>query len=419
MSQSNKYTTGRAYGRSQASADMALAQCGRGTPGGELLRRYWHPISLSDEVDLLPKPVKVLGEDLVLFRDGSGKVGLLYARCLHRGTSLVYGKVEQDGIRCCYHGWKFDTQGNCLDTPCEPANLVRERLGQPWYPVIEQYGLIFAYMGPADRQPVFPDFGLENDLRPGERLVGAQRKSGPNTPHPKLAARTDYNWWQAFDNFTDPFHVVVMHYLINGAQFVESLGILPKVRFEYTPDGVRSIQHRVLPDGSLHQRISQVILPNIHCTPGITDEDLGRAHIGWIVPSDDTSYLHFVLTRVSENGSPFDFVSRIGMMKDDWGPSHGRPFVEWSLEDNQHWQTDYIAQKGQGDISLHSEEHLSSTDAGISMMRRLFRNQSEVVSQGGDPIGASIDVAYRLAVTAGNALLDPTTMRCVAGFDGR
>src|SRR5690606_13934082 len=111
-------------------------------------------------------------------------------------------------------------------------------------------------------------------------------------------------WWQMFDNFMDPFHVVITHSAINGTQFCESLGILPEVKFEYTEDGVRSIQHRKLPNGKIHQRVSQVILPNMHCTPGVMDEDLHQSGIGWVVPSDDTSFRQYRLHRVKKGRPP-------------------------------------------------------------------------------------------------------------------
>lgn len=410
--------TGRGWGRTIPVVDETLVRCGSGTPGGELLRRYWQPVALSVELGQRPMPLRIFGEDLVLFRDGQNAPGLLYARCSHRGTSLVYGKVEEAGLRCCYHGWMFDTQGRCVDTPCERGSSTRERVRQPWYPVVEHYGLVFAYLGPAEKQPEFPSFSLTEDLALDEEIVAFQRRSGPNSPHPKLAAKTDYNWWQAFDNFMDPFHVPVMHYMINGAQFVESLGVIPEVSFEYTPDGVKSIQLRQLPDGRLHQRISQVVMPNMHCTPGITDEDLGRSNLGWLVPQDDENYLHFVIARLKKGRSPLAFLESIGMMRDDWGPRHGRPFLEWSLEDHQQWQTDYTAQKGQGTITFHSEEHLGATDVGIGMMRRMFKKQSEAVATGANPVGSSPGTQYHVEIVAGNALLDPQTRECLAGFTG-
>src|SRR4051812_1532984 len=110
---------GIAYGREAQHPNELLVGVKAGTPAGEYLRRYWHPIALSSQATNRPRKVKLLGEELIIFRDGKGKVGLLYPRCMHRGTSLYYGRVEAEGIRCCYHGWLFDAEGNCLEQPCE------------------------------------------------------------------------------------------------------------------------------------------------------------------------------------------------------------------------------------------------------------------------------------------------------------
>lgn len=407
---------GRAYGRPEAHPDEELVRCGPGTLGGELLRRYWQPIATADEATARPKLIKVLGEELVLFREGSGAPGLLYPRCMHRGSNLLFGKVEQDGLRCCYHGWLFGPEGQIREVPCEPNNPVKRNLRQPWYPLVEKFGLIFAYLGPADKQPPFPIISITEDLGEDEYLFSTRITFGPNGPTPKVAGKTDYNWWQMYDNYMDPFHVVVLHSTINGVQFMDSLGIMPDVRFRRTDDGVVSIQHRTLPDGRLHQRLSQVILPNMNCTPGVTDEDLGQAGIGWTVPVDDENYTQFLILRSKRGVNKISNFDQVGMMQDDWGPKHGRPLVDWSLEDHQDWQTDYIAQKSQGDISLHSEEHLVFGDQGIGMMRQLFRREAKKVANGEDPIGTDRDQPYVVNVIAGNALLDPETKEPVAGF---
>lgn len=417
-------SAGRAYGRQVATPDEDIVRCGPGTPGGELLRRYWQPVALSSETGGLPRLVKLLGEELVLYRDGSGTPGLLYPRCMHRGTSLLYGKIEARGIRCCYHGWVYDERGHCLEMPCEPDNPARNHIRQPWYPVVERNGIVFTYMGPPEREPVFPHFNIVDDLSAQEEIIAYTRDAGANgggpegTP-PKLAAWSDYNWWQVFDNFMDPFHVVVLHNMINGVQFEESLSIAPDVRFELTGDGVRSVQHRKLRDGRLHQRVSQVILPNLNSTAGVSDDDLGRAGVGWTVPIDDTHFRNFGLSRRDHGRRTRGTYAALGMLQDTWGPAHGRPFREWSLEDHQRWQTDYTAQKAQGDISLHSEEHLTRNDRGIGLMRNLFRQQAGTVARGGDPIGVTFDRPYVVRVMGGNAILDERTQACIEGFDGR
>src|SRR5260221_216389 len=140
---------GTAYGKPQPAYDKNLTLVGAGTPMGELLRRYWHPVGLAADAGTTPRKIRVLGEDLILFRDMAGQPGLLYPRCAHRGASLYYGKVEERGIRCCYHGWLYDVAGRCLEQPCEPnGGGKRGNIRQPWYPIQERYWLVFAYMGP-------------------------------------------------------------------------------------------------------------------------------------------------------------------------------------------------------------------------------------------------------------------------------
>ena len=407
---------GRAYGRKAAHPDLDLGSCGPGTKGGELLRRYWQPVALSSEASNLPKLIKVLDEELILFRNGAGEPGLLYPRCAHRGTSLLYAKVEEEGLRCCYHGWLFSPDGHCLETPCDPQSEVKDRVRQPWYPVVERYGLIFAYMGPADREPAFPVISLEQNLGEDERLLATRNTSGPNGPHPKIAAYQDYNWFQVFDNVADPFHVMITHEMINGTQFVASFGVMPEVESKYLADGVMNRSMRRLPDGRLHQRLAQMIMPNMHCTPGVTDEDLSYSSLGWIVPEDDTHYHHFFLYRVGAAESHLKTFETLGFLKDEWGPSHGKPFREWSLEDHQRWQTDYVTQKGQGDITLHSEEHLTVADTGIGMTRRMFKRQAALVASGGDPVGAGPGFERLIDIRAGNAFLDPENGAMLVGI---
>jgi phenylpropionate dioxygenase-like ring-hydroxylating dioxygenase large terminal subunit len=150
---------GTGFGRPPATHIKSLTEVGPGTPMGNLLRRYWHPVGLGSHATETPREVRVLGEDLILFRDKTGRPGLVQARCAHRGTTLYYGKVEERGIRCCYHGWLFDVEGRCLEQPCEPeGGLFRDRVRQPWYPVREFYGLVFAYMGPPEKKPVLPRY---------------------------------------------------------------------------------------------------------------------------------------------------------------------------------------------------------------------------------------------------------------------
>src|SRR5947209_835283 len=137
-----------------------------GTPMGDVMRRYWMPALLSSELpqpDSDPVRVRLLGEDLVAFRDSNGQVGLLQNNCPHRGASLFFGRNEEAGMRCVYHGWKFDTSGQCIDMPNEPAESdFRTKVKAIAYPTIDKAGVVWAYMGPQQNQPPLPDFGTES-----------------------------------------------------------------------------------------------------------------------------------------------------------------------------------------------------------------------------------------------------------------
>jgi nitrite reductase/ring-hydroxylating ferredoxin subunit len=411
---------GRAYGRPAAVSDDDLVRCGPGTKGGELLRRYWQPLCRSDEAGRLPKLVRILGEDLVLFRDGSGRPGLLYPRCMHRGTSLLYGKVEESGVRCCYHGWLFDPQGNVLEMACEPGAKPPAGSRQPWYPLVEQMGLIWTYMGPPEKQPAFPRFSFAEDLAEGERIVARGGLVPPPTamvsPNFPALVGNDYNWFQLHDNVLDPFHLYWVHAHLNGVQFVDTYAILPKVTFEYTPDGVRSIQYRDIGDGRTHLRMGQSMLPNIGSITPLND-DVGFGGLLITVPVDDTHHRAFSLGKVREGADPLRGMKDIRIFN-DWGPGK-QPGEAWTLEDHQTWQSDYVCQKGQGDISLHSEEHLSATDTGLAMLRRLWRQQADLVAAGGDPIGTGADEPHLYRLRAANAIVDSRTLAIIEGPDAR
>ena len=145
--------------RDVPAEDAELTHVGPGTPCGEYMRRFWQPVCLSQELTDLPHAVRILGEDLVAFRDKSGDVGVLHRHCSHRGTSLEYGIVAEHGIRCCYHGWLFDIDGTILETPGEtPGSRLRESFRHGAYPARKYEGLVFAYMGPPDEETEFPMF---------------------------------------------------------------------------------------------------------------------------------------------------------------------------------------------------------------------------------------------------------------------
>jgi phenylpropionate dioxygenase-like ring-hydroxylating dioxygenase large terminal subunit len=390
---------GSAYGRKQGTHDAELTEVEAGTPCGEFMRRYWQPVAVSAKVTSTPQQVRVLGEDLILFRDGKGRPGLVTPNCSHRGASLYYGKVEERGLRCCYHGWLFDVEGRCLDMPCEPDNgaRVRERIRQPWYPVQELYGLVFAYMGPPEKKPVLPRYDVLEGLASDETILATDSSfsvGGDDSVH-----LLPWNWLQDWENSTDPFHVWILHTSFSGEQFAPGAAVKPQVDWEYTELGIRYIAYRKLPNGREFDRIQTLMFPHVMAIPDIVELESGPATgLGWATPVDSTHHHRFHAMRV-----PRDLKGRPKQMYTEKRP---KPWVEMTAEERQRWPSDWEAQSSQGEIQVHSQEHLVTSDKGIAMIRRRLREQIRVVQQGGDPIGVSYEAGKIFKVGAGNFYRD-------------
>ncbi len=386
--------TGTAYGRPAPTYRAELAEVGPGTPMGELLRRYWHPIGLVADATTTPRKLRVLGEDLILFRDGAGRPGLVYPHCTHRGTSLYYGKVEERGIRCCYHGWLFDVQGHCLEQPCEPeGGRARDKRRQPWYPLQELYGLIWAYMGPPEKKPVLPRYECLEVMDDGEFIEADDSSIGGGGP--QIIA---CNWLQHYENLVDPFHVVILHSSFSGTQFVKEMAVMPEVRWETHTHGVRTISRRPLPDGKTLHRISEAGLPTLRVIPNPKLGKGGRVEsLGWVLPIDDTSFRIYVVGRVREAGELKRMRTRM----------NGKLWEEMTEAEHRDHPNDVEAMVSQGAIAKHSEEHLATSDKGIVMLRRLLEAQLAALREGRDPAGVSFDPAAPPVVfQAGNFIVD-------------
>ena len=388
--------TGTGYGRPPSTYLRELTEVGPGTPMGELLRRYWHPVGLVADAGAIPRAIRALGEDLVLFRDGDGRAGLVHARCAHRGTTLYYGKVDERGIRCCYHGWLFDVEGHCLEQPCEPdggrhRNLVR----QPWYPVQERYGLIFAYMGPPERKPVLPRYEALDVLDAGEFVDADDTSIGSGG-----AAIAPCNWLQHFENVMDPFHVPILHGTFSGTQFTEAMSRMPRVTWDFTERGVKSLQLRAVEGGKIMHRITEVVLPTLRVVANPFVGGFGRVEsIGWTLPVDDTHYRIYTAGRVREKG--------VFLPRGAGAATTRKRWAEMTEDERRNAPGDWEAQVGQGAITYHSEEHLETSDKGVVMVRRLLQRQLETIAAGGDPINVSHDAsAPPVVFEAGNFLRD-------------
>jgi phenylpropionate dioxygenase-like ring-hydroxylating dioxygenase large terminal subunit len=363
---------GTAYGLAPATHDRELTEVGAGTPMGELLRRYWHPVGLTDDAGSTPRRIRVLGEDLILFRTGEGRAGLVHPRCAHRGASLHYGRVEAEGIRCCYHGWMFAPDGRCLDQPCEAeSGALKGNVRQPWYPVEERYGLVFAYLGPPEKKPLLPRIDVLDELAPGESLEADDTSLGGGGP-----AIIPCNWLQHFENVVDSFHVPILHGVFSGHQFVPAMAQMPTVEWSATERGVRVASWRTLEGGRRLHRVTEAAMPTLRVVPS---PRLGKSgpveSIGWVLPIDDTHFRIYVAGRVEQPGD-------IGRMR---SKMNGKLWWELSEAEHRDFPGDYEAQVSQGAITAHSAEHLRTSDRGVALLRKFLREQLRLVAGGADP----------------------------------
>jgi 5,5'-dehydrodivanillate O-demethylase oxygenase subunit len=355
-----------------------LTRVGPGTPAGEMLRRYWHPVAAACEItaDKPKKRIRLLGEDLVLFRDGSGALGLIEEHCPHRGVSLYYGFVENEGIRCPYHGWKFDCQGQCLEMPFEPEGTpLKSKIVAKTYKVQELSGLLFAYLGP-DPAPLLPHYDplVRTDVRRKIHIL------------PLL----DCNWLQVMENSVDPTHTHYLHGANMNARGSEEASFHYRkieaidfvVRKEADWGGV--IKKRVFGDVEIDSNEGHpVIFPTMLLLPP-------HPHImmHFRVPVDDTHTQIFRCQftesengeEIKENEVPVEYVKPF---VDDNGEYH---LTTFGSQDAMAWET-------QGAIANRSREMLGASDRGIALYRRLLKEQIAAVQQGKDPLGVIRDPA--------------------------
>jgi phenylpropionate dioxygenase-like ring-hydroxylating dioxygenase large terminal subunit len=363
------------YHRATPQEDSELTHVGPDTPGGEYLRRFWQPVCFSDELKDLPLRVRMLGEDLVAFRDRSGEIGLLELHCPHRGTSLEFGLVGEKGIRCCYHGWLFDCDGTILETPGEPTDsTLKDKLFHGAYPVREAHGLVLAYLGPPDQQPVFPVY--DSLIRPGYRVVPGRKYFYP------------CNWLQIQENTMDPAHTAFLHTIVSGAVFTEEFGVLPELDFVETPIGMIYVATRRVGD-NVWARMVEAVLPNLQQVAPIWEtgrkerQFSGPMMSRWLVPQDDTHTMFIELRHLGDGDTEIP----------EWWLDRGQmlpgQLAMDTYEDSQRHPGDYEAQVSQRPIALHGLEHLSATDRGISMFRNQLRRGIRAVRNGDDPVGLS------------------------------
>ena len=353
-----------------------LTRVGRGTPGGELMRRYWHPIAAREDLkDRWTLPVRLLGEDLVLFRDTTGKLGLLERQCPHRRASLVNGIPTETGIRCPYHGWSFGHDGQCLEQPNEPAgSSFCQKIKTPAYKVEELGGMIFAYLGsdPAPLLPRIDGFVEEGTIRMmGRTLI-------------------PINWLQAMENSLDPIHTEWLHgHLYEFVKKDDKVKVAisakhAKIAFKEFEHGIT--KHRLLvgqSEDSDDWKVGHpVVFPNM-LSVGNGDEHSRYYAFQIRVPVDDENTLHIWYTAyVPPKGAavPSHLLERLHTYEVPIYDEKGNFIV-----DNVDGQ-DMMAWISQGRITDRTAENLGSTDQGIAAYRRMLRREMKKVEAGEDPI---------------------------------
>ncbi len=377
-----------------------LTRIGPGTDAGAVLRRYWQPAALSIELEGARPvvPVTLLGEHLVLFRDTGGKLGLIGRHCPHRGADLCYGRLEDNGLRCPFHGWHFDSTGQCVEQPGEPeGSRMHENIQAKAYPVEERNGIVFAYMGPGD-PPDFPE--LDCFAAPDSHVFA-------------FKGRWNCNWLQALEVGIDPAHASFLHRFLEdedpsegyGKQFRDKAANTeipmtqllreyprPDIKVEVTNYGLQLIALRELDDGRTHVRVTNQIFPQAICIPLSNEMTITQ----WHVPVDDeTCYWYSMFTsfgnpvnkdvmreqRLKEHSLPDYAPLKNASNQYGFDPEEQRTqtYTGMGLDINVH---DQWAVESMGRIQDRTQEHLGKTDVGIIRFRRLLRDTIRKLADG-------------------------------------
>jgi 5,5'-dehydrodivanillate O-demethylase len=351
--------------------NLLLTEVSRGTPCGELLRRYWHPVAAAAELtdDKPIKAVKILNEELVVYRNRKGEYGLVGEHCPHRLASLAYGRVDEEGIRCPYHGWKFDRTGRCLEQPAEPADSTfKDRIKHVAYPVQYLGGLIYAYLGPSPA-PLLPRWDVLV-WEQGRRWIVKE-------------SIIDCNWLQPMENSVDPSHLFWLHG--DTERYVPAVKTYAEkhefIRFEF---GIRK-RRTTLPlatGGDPKVDDHPLLFPTVlrHVAP--FNEGSGHRHNLQIrVPVDDhhTQVYRVNFLPMDSERSPEDAPVPLRFVQLKTGPREYKMNMI-PAQDSMAWET-------QGTRTDRTQEHLGVGDEGVIELRKLLREQIERVHQGLEPIG--------------------------------
>jgi phenylpropionate dioxygenase-like ring-hydroxylating dioxygenase large terminal subunit len=393
---------------SQEQNDL-ITRIGPSDPAGKLMRKYWQPAALVDELEgpRKIKAVKLLGEDFVLFQDGSGKYAMMDRDCPHRGADLAFGRLEDRGLRCAFHGWLFGADGQCLETPAEPvgSNLCKN-IKQRAFPVIEKGGILWAYLG-GDEPPAFPEIDC---FAAPEQYVFA------------FKGLIECNWLQAMEVGIDPAHASFLHRFFEdedptaayGKQFraasadsdLPMTKILreydrPLINVERTEYGLRIIALRQIDEERTHVRVTNQLFPHGFVIPMSGDMTITQ----WHVPVDDEHcYWYAIFTSYNEPVDKQkmreqrlelyelpDYVSRRNKTNDygfDPHEQESETYTGMGLDINVH---DQWAVESMGPIQDRTREHLGETDKAVVLYRRLLKQEIEKAVSGGKPLLANLD----------------------------
>jgi phenylpropionate dioxygenase-like ring-hydroxylating dioxygenase large terminal subunit len=366
-----------------------LTRVGPRTSMGELMRRYWIPALLTEEIpapDCPPVRVRLLGEDLVAFRDSGGRVGLLAEHCAHRGTSLVFGRNENCGLTCVYHGWKYDVDGHILETPAEPANSdFKNKLRHTAYPCQEIAGIVFTYTGPSEKQPALPRY---------EWFSLAAEQVCP------VKSYVECNYLQGIEGDFDSSHTSFLHN--NNLESAERLKRdgAPSLEAEETAYGMRAVSIRKVGADRMYVRTSPYIMPSFSIVPGPPtekfDEDDIRGFRFWVPIDDKRTWLYILNMRKK----PFTAEERETLRS--WiTPDYRRVRngANSYLQDREQQRTksytgiaalnpaeqDGCATESMGTICDRTKEHLGYSDKTIIALRKMLLRAVNDLAEGKDP----------------------------------
>ena len=380
-----------------AEENRLLTQTDPKTPCGELLRRYWQPVALTEELreGAAPLKVKILGEELVLFRDDQGRFGLIGLHCSHRGTDLSYGRIEDGGLRCLYHGWLYDVCGRVLEQPGEPGGGAHKReIRHPAYPCQEMGGIILTYMGPGE-PPLLPNYEfltVPAEYRTATKVFEA------------------CNYLQGNEGNIDPVHLSFLHQCLDEAQFARRrtvpgstatdntlLGedIAPTIDVEVTDYGLRIYTVRDAGRDKRYIRITNFVMPNLSVFGGST---VGAGYsIHWHVPIDDTHHWKYIFAFSREK--PLDEFMRTRSRAEltaDYRMTRNASNRYQQDRDSMKTQTftgmgvnfqahDAFATESQGAVQDRMAEHPVTSDKAILAARKLLLNAIKNAQDGRDP----------------------------------